>query len=46
LTALDWCRLHIAVQWLGWSPEWSPPPEHAWNWWEEALHLAEKMNSE
>jgi thiamine kinase-like enzyme len=45
LAALDWCRLHNAVQWLGWSPDWSPPPEQAWNWWEEALELAEKIGS-
>jgi hypothetical protein len=43
LAALDCCRLHLAVQWLGWSPNWSPPAEHAWDWWGEALHLAEKL---
>jgi hypothetical protein len=43
LVALDYCRLHVAVQWLGWSPEWSPPPEHAQDWLGEALGLAEKL---
>ncbi|MBI3943416.1 MAG: phosphotransferase [Chloroflexi bacterium] len=43
LEMLDYCRLHLAVQWLGWSPEWSPPPEHAHNWLEEALALAERL---
>jgi Phosphotransferase enzyme family len=43
LVALDYCRLHAAVQWLGWSPEWSPPPEHAQDWLGEALGLAEKL---
>jgi aminoglycoside phosphotransferase (APT) family kinase protein len=43
LTALDYCRLHLAVQWLGWSLEWSPPPEHAQDWLGEALSLAEKL---
>jgi hypothetical protein len=43
LGSLDYCRLHLAVQWLGWSPEWSPPPEHAQDWLHEALDLAEKL---
>jgi hypothetical protein len=29
------------VQWLGWSPQWAPSPEHAQNWLKEALHSAE-----
>jgi Ser/Thr protein kinase RdoA (MazF antagonist) len=41
LKALNCCRLHVAMQWLGWSEEWSPPPEHAQNWLSEALHVAE-----
>jgi hypothetical protein len=43
LEALDCCRLHLAVRWLGWSPRWSPPPEHAQDWLREALCLAEKL---
>jgi aminoglycoside phosphotransferase (APT) family kinase protein len=43
LAALDYCRLHLAVQWLGWSLEWSPPPEHTQDWLGEALSLAEKL---
>ncbi len=43
LEMLDYCRLHLAVQWLGWSSNWSPPPEHAQNWLDEALSLAEKL---
>lgn len=43
LTTLDYCRLHLAVQWLGWSARWSPPPEHAQNWLSEAMRLAEKL---
>jgi hypothetical protein len=39
--ALDLCRLHLAVQWLGWSPAWQPPPEHSRDWFSEALRLAE-----
>jgi hypothetical protein len=43
LVALEYCRLHLAVQLLGWSPEWSPPPEYARNWLGEALGLADKL---
>jgi len=43
LTALDYCRLHITIQWLGWAPNWSPPVENAHDWLGEALHLAEKL---
>ncbi len=43
LEALAYCQLHLAVQWLGWSSEWAPPPEHAQDWLSEALRLAEKL---
>jgi hypothetical protein len=43
LEALDYCRLHLAVQWLGWSPDWMPPPEHRQNWFEEAEILADRL---
>jgi hypothetical protein len=43
LVALEYCRLHLAVQLLGWSPEWSPPPEYARNWLAEALCLADRL---
>lgn len=43
LIALDHCRLHVAVQWIGWSPGWSPPPHHAQDWLGEALSLAAKL---
>jgi hypothetical protein len=41
--ALDLCRLHLAVQWLGWSPDWSPPPEHRQDWLAEALDAARRL---
>lgn len=44
LAALDWCRLHLAVQWLGWSSGWSPPSEHRYDWLGEALRLGEKLD--
>src|SRR5205085_2225507 len=28
LEDLDRASLQLAIQWLGWSDEWSPPPEH------------------
>jgi Phosphotransferase enzyme family len=39
---LDCARLHLAVQWLGWSKEWAPPPEHARDWRTELPRLAER----
>lgn len=42
-TALNCCRLHLAMQWLGWAPEWSPPAEHSHDWLGEALRLAEQL---
>jgi hypothetical protein len=41
--ALDDCRLHLAIRWLGWAPDWSPPPENAHDWLGEAIALGEKM---
>ena len=38
---LTLCRLHLAVQWVGWSFGWSPPPEHDHDWLDEAFRLAE-----
>ncbi len=43
LTLLDACRLLLAVQWLGWSPQWSPPPEHARDWLCEAVNLVRRL---
>lgn len=39
--ALDDCRLALCVQWLGWSPRWSPPAEHFQDWLALAVRLAE-----
>lgn len=41
--ALAWCRLALAVQWLGWSFDWSPPKAHAHDWRGEALTLARQL---
>jgi hypothetical protein len=40
---LDYCRIHTAVQWLGWSRGWSPPAQHAHDWLAEALGAAERL---
>jgi aminoglycoside phosphotransferase (APT) family kinase protein len=40
---LDRCRLLLAVQWLTWSPFWTPPPDHAHDWLGEALGLASRL---
>jgi aminoglycoside phosphotransferase (APT) family kinase protein len=37
------CSLHLALQWLGWSRDWRPPPEHAHDWLGEALDLAGEL---
>jgi Phosphotransferase enzyme family len=43
LSALDDCRLHLAIRWLGWAVDWSPPNESAHDWLAEAIALSEKM---
>jgi hypothetical protein len=40
---LDCARLHLAVQWLGWAPDWRPPRSHRRNWVDEALTIAEEL---
>jgi hypothetical protein len=41
--ALSWCRLALAVRWLGWAPGWSAPEAHAQDWRGEALLLAREL---
>ncbi len=38
--ALEACRLHLSVQWLGWTEGWTPPLEHRTDWLEQALASA------
>jgi len=40
---LDCASLHLAVQWLGWSSGWQPPPEHAHDWRAELPRLVERV---
>ena len=37
---VDRCRLLLAVQWLGWSASWRPPPEQDHDWLGTALALS------
>ncbi len=37
------CRLQLALQWLGWSADWRPPPEHTHDWIGEASLLLEQL---
>lgn len=40
---LDYCRLQLAIQWLGWSMVWTPPPEHVHDWMNEAMMLEARL---
>ena len=42
--ALELARLHLAVQWLGWDPTWTPPAEHRHDWLGEALTIAANLS--
>lgn len=43
--ALTCARLHLAVQWLGWSPTWVPPLDHIQDWNGEAVALADQLRA-
>ncbi len=43
LESLELFRLHLAVQWLGWDPAWSPPDEHRHDWLGEAAAIAGRL---
>lgn len=41
---LDFARLQVAIQWLGWAPpEWQPPEEQRHDWLAEAVEVAEGL---
>ncbi|HMB93642.1 MAG TPA: aminoglycoside phosphotransferase family protein [Rhodothermales bacterium] len=44
MTGIDACQLFQAVQWLGWSLRWDPPPGHATNWLQQATTAAERLD--
>lgn len=43
-TDIACCQLHLAIQWLGWSPNWNPPQEHRQDWVSQAAELAECLD--
>ncbi len=43
IETIDHCRLHLAIQLLGWASDWAPPEEHTHNWLAEALRLADRL---
>jgi hypothetical protein len=44
LEDLAFCKLHLAVQWLGWSPDVSPPRRQAHAWIADVLRLADELD--
>jgi aminoglycoside phosphotransferase (APT) family kinase protein len=41
---LDFARLQVAIQWLGWAPpQWEPPEGQRHDWLAEATQLAEEL---
>ena len=34
---------HLALQWLGWSTDWTPPPAQAYDWLAEVREAAERL---
>ncbi len=43
LELLDYCQLHLAMQWLGWAENWSPPKMHRHDWLNELVRLAQRL---
>ena len=44
LRGVNLCRLHLAVQWLGWSADWTPPKDHRQDWLAEAVYAASQLS--
>jgi hypothetical protein len=40
MEGVQYCQLHLAIQWLGWAADWSPPKMHARDWLREAVSLS------
>ncbi len=43
LELVDYCQLYLAIQWLGWAGDWSPPKTHAQDWLSEAVRLSKRL---
>jgi aminoglycoside phosphotransferase (APT) family kinase protein len=44
LRTLDYALIHLSIRNLGWSADWTPPPDRAHDWLGEALRLCEKWD--
>jgi hypothetical protein len=42
LKTLDYCLIHLSVRNLGWSGDWTPPPDRSHDWLSDALMLCDK----
>jgi hypothetical protein len=40
---VDCARIHLALRWLGWGRDWTPPPEHAHDWRAELANACERV---
>ena len=38
-------RFHLAIRWLGWSSNWTPPRQHATDWAREARRAANALEA-
>lgn len=43
--ALACARVYIAVQWLGWARDWTPPSEHRHDWATELARLVRALDA-
>jgi thiamine kinase-like enzyme len=43
MEAVDYCQIHLAVQWLGWFSSQPPHPSHARDWLGEAVERVERL---
>jgi hypothetical protein len=44
LKTLDYSLIHLSVRNLGWSGDWTPPPDRSHDWLSDALALIDKWN--
>ena len=46
LESIEYCRLHLCIQWLGWAPAWVPPQAHTNDWLGDAVRIAKRLGIE
>jgi len=44
LEDMVYCQIHVALRWLGWSAQWSPPVEHHHDWLSDILRYADVID--